>query len=138
MLKIALVSADGVDMQNPPFPLRRRADAPHRAAERGAALVQYALLITLIALGCILSLRAVGNSIDDSFAVSSLALVDDGTSNCTRDERTTYRTVWQSHVAERAERRANGTWTGAANRDTRIAWIARRDELRTIKAGMGC
>lgn len=49
-----------------------------RADERGASLVEYALLVALIALACVLAIAYFGGSVGDSFSRSGSSIVGAG------------------------------------------------------------
>jgi pilus assembly protein Flp/PilA len=47
-------------------------------SEKGASLVEYALLVALIAVICIVALRTIGNAASSSFSSSGSSLVGAG------------------------------------------------------------
>ncbi len=105
---------------------------------RGASLVEYALIIALIAILSVAVLSAVGGRVSFGLDETALVLVDDGMPTCSSDERTAWRAAWNRLVEQRDELQARNQWLGAANRATRVAWIADRDTLREIQARFGC
>lgn len=46
----------------------------HAKSDRGASLVEYALLVALIAVVCILAIRALGSNANDSFDSTASAI----------------------------------------------------------------
>ncbi len=102
-----------------------------RDDDRGAGLVEYALLLTLISMASVGALSQLGGSVEETFEDinADVLVVNDCPS---------WRAAWTNLLDERIEHRNASTWTGRANRDTRIEWVADRDELRAARTELGC
>ncbi len=99
--------------------------------DRGAGIVEYSLLLVFLAIAAVGAISQVGGSVEETFedVNADIHVITD----CA-----TWRTAWWEHRDELIEHRNAGTWSGAAHRDTRIEWVADRDELRATRTDLGC
>jgi len=106
-------------------------DGPrHRARDRGAAAVEYALIVALVAIISVPVISALGGGLNEGFTDVVVAIEADPCS--------AYATEWPTHLAFRSDRLEAGTWKGRSNRDMRIDWRVRRNELRTVRSENSC
>lgn len=111
-----------------------RKSRAQRGYERGAAAVEYALLIALISMLSLTAVDRLGDQVSEQFDAASGAIEEiDEITDCA-----TWQTEWTAHRAERQAHIDADEWSGATWRDRRIAWRAERDEFRSIEADLGC
>ncbi len=93
-----------------------------RVSDRGAAIIEYALLVALVAMIAIGGVRMIGGSLNETFTSPELVTSCGG-----------YQTAWDAHLDLRSELLATNSWRGSANRDARLDWAATRDTLNEVR-----
>lgn len=104
-------------------------ESVHRR-ERGASIVEYALLLALMALVAIAAIKTVGSSTE--------SVITDVNDEIALEDCERWQKGWDDLLEMRAAHRSAGTWVGSANRPNRIAWVSLRNDLNVQKTTLGC
>lgn len=118
--------------------LMERTDQDQTKRSRGAAAIEYGVLIALVAAVCIGAISLLGNATASNLSAATSSSVSDGLPTCSTEERQAFRDAWYPHRDIRTAHRDAGTWTGSANRQTRIDWLAKRTEIFEMRDAYGC